>query len=107
MSRAPYARENMRLEVCLLGMQGCGKPGRHMFTTIEWGLFGNYEPAGVDFRQDYPVPRHMIYPNLVPANRGFAVVGEELPKQIISKVMIGEALIIRPLHGTAPRFADS
>ena len=39
MARSPYATENMRMEVCLLGMQGLGKPGRHMFTTIEWGLF--------------------------------------------------------------------
>ena len=38
MARSPYATENMRMEVCLLGMQGLGKPGRHMFTTIEWGL---------------------------------------------------------------------
>ena len=54
MSRAPYATENMRMEVCLLGMQGLGKPGRHMFTTIEWGLFGDNESAEMDFRQDHP-----------------------------------------------------
>jgi hypothetical protein len=38
MARSPYATENMRLEVCLLGMQGLGKLVRNMFTTIEWGL---------------------------------------------------------------------
>ena len=61
MSRAPYATENMRLEVCLLGMQGLGKPGRHMWTTIEWGLFGDLDPAGPSgppsARQSVPVPR--------------------------------------------------
>jgi len=33
MARCPYAHENMRLEVCLLGMQGLGKPGRHMMSA--------------------------------------------------------------------------
>ncbi len=102
MARAPYATENMRLEVCLLGMQGLGKPGRHMFTTIEWGLFGNMDPPDWTFGQTIPVPRHIVYPNLVPANRGFAVVGDDLPEQIISKVMVTEALNNPPIswYGT-------
>jgi anaerobic selenocysteine-containing dehydrogenase len=97
LARAPYATENMRLEVCLLGMQGLGKPGRHMFTTIEWGLFGNMDPPEWTFGKTIPVPRHLVYPNLVPANRGFAVVGNDLPAQIISKVMITEALNNPPI----------
>jgi len=102
MSRAPYCTENMRLEVCLLGMQGLGKPGCHMFTTIEWGLFGNMDPPEWTFGKTIPVPRHAAYPNLVPANRGFAVVGDDLPAQIISKVMITEALNNPPVswYGT-------
>jgi molybdopterin guanine dinucleotide-containing S/N-oxide reductase-like protein len=102
MARAPYATENMRLEVCLLGMQGLGKPGRHMFTTIEWGLFGNLDPPEWTFGKTIPVPRHMVYPNLVAANRGFAVVGDDLPPQIISKAMIVEALNNPPVswYGT-------
>jgi anaerobic selenocysteine-containing dehydrogenase len=102
MSRAPYCTENMRMEVCLLGMQGLGKPGRHMFTTIEWGLFGNMNPPEWTFGKTIPVPRHLVYPNLVPANRGFAVVGKELPDQVISKVMITEALNNPPIswYGT-------
>ncbi len=102
MSRAPYATENMRMEVCLLGMQGLGKPGRHMFTTIEWGLFGNMDPPGWSFGKTIPVPRHLVYPNLVPANRGFAVVGNDLPAQIISKVKINDALNNPPIswYGT-------
>jgi trimethylamine-N-oxide reductase (cytochrome c) len=92
----------MRLEVCLLGMQGLGKPGRHMFTTIEWGLFGNMNPPYWTFGKTIPVPRHAVYPDLVPANRGFAVVGDDLPAQIISKVMITEALNNPPIswYGT-------
>ncbi|MBN1189726.1 MAG: molybdopterin-dependent oxidoreductase [Dehalococcoidales bacterium] len=102
MSRAPYATENMRMEVYLLGMQGLGKPGRHMFTTIEWGLFGNMDPPGWSFGKTIPVPRHLVYPNLVPANRGFAVVGNDLPAQIISKVKINDALNNPPVswYGT-------
>ncbi len=34
--RGPYSTENARLEVCLLGMQGLGKPGVHQFKMIEW-----------------------------------------------------------------------
>ncbi len=96
-ARSPYAHENARLEVCLLGMQGVGKPGRHLLTTIEWGLFGNLNPPEWSFGKTIPVPRHALYPNLAPISRGFAVVGSDLPKQIISKVLIHEALLNPPL----------
>lgn len=96
-ARAPYCTENARLEVCLLGMQGVGKPGRHLLSTIEWGLFGNVDPPKWSFGKSIPVPRHAVYPDLAPISRGFAVVGNELPKQIISKVLIGEALLNPPL----------
>lgn len=38
--RSPYSHEPARMEVCLLAMQGLGKPGRNQFKFIEWGLFG-------------------------------------------------------------------
>jgi molybdopterin guanine dinucleotide-containing S/N-oxide reductase-like protein len=95
-ARAPYAHENARLEVCLLGMQGVGKPGRHLLTTIEWGLFGNMNPPEWSFGKTIPVPRHLVYPNLGPISRGNAVLGGEVPKQVISKVKIGEALLNPP-----------
>ena len=41
----------------LLGMQGLGKPGRHLLTTIEWGLFGNMDPSEMDLWQDYSCPQ--------------------------------------------------
>jgi molybdopterin guanine dinucleotide-containing S/N-oxide reductase-like protein len=97
MARGPYATENMRMEVCLLGMQGLGKPGRHMFTTIEWGLMSKNDPPNWSFGKAIPVPRHMVYPNLVPANRGFAVIDKNLPKQIIPKTLIHEAINNPPL----------
>jgi trimethylamine-N-oxide reductase (cytochrome c) len=104
MSRGPYATENMRLEVCLLGMQGLGKPGRHMFTTIEWGLMG-LGPPNFGFGKSVPVPRHLLYPNLSAATRGAPLVGE-LPAQFIPKDLIhfaiNEATHEKPLtwHGT-------
>lgn len=39
--RGPYSHEPARMEVCLLAMQGLGKPGRNYFKYIEWGLFGS------------------------------------------------------------------
>ena len=99
MVRGPYATENSRLEVCLLGMQGLGKPGRHMFTTIEWGLFGGGGPEGYPPRWGFggtvPVPRHLLYPSVVAANRGFASDG--LPAQIIPKNKIHEAINDAPI----------
>ncbi len=63
MARSPYSTENMRMEVCLLGMQGLGKPGRHMVSTIEWGLFGvKVDPPKWLFGDAIPVPRHLAYP---------------------------------------------
>ncbi len=32
--RGPYSHEPARLEVCLLGMQGLGKPGIHQYNTM-------------------------------------------------------------------------
>jgi molybdopterin guanine dinucleotide-containing S/N-oxide reductase-like protein len=93
MSRGPYATENMRMEVCLLGMQGLGKPGRHMFTTIEWGLMGAPEgsPPKFAFGKSVPVPRHLVYPTLAAANRAGSLVGG-LPPQFIPKDKIHNAI---------------
>jgi len=88
------------MEVCLLGMQGLGKPGRHMFTTIEWGLMGDPQPAGPKwtsqpkfaFGKSVPCPRHLVYPELGAANRAGALVGG-LPKQFIPKDKIHNAIL--------------
>jgi anaerobic selenocysteine-containing dehydrogenase len=97
MSRSPYAHETMRLEICLLGMQGVGKPGRHLLSTIEWGLFGEKRGPGWLFGKNIPVPRHLKYPSLWPISRAFAVVGQDLPKQFITKVLVHEAILNPPL----------
>jgi len=102
MARGPYAHENMRLEVCLLGMQGLGKPGRHMLSTIEWGLFGVWiDPPKWGFGEAIPVPRHSAYPDLVAANRG-GFSEPELPQQFLPKPLIHKAILEPPLtwYGT-------
>ena len=90
MARSPYATENMRLEVCLLGMQGLGKPGRFMWTTIEWGLSG-FGPPTFAFGHSIPVPRHLIYPDTNAANRSAGLIGG-LPAQIIPKNLVHVAI---------------
>jgi anaerobic selenocysteine-containing dehydrogenase len=92
MARSPYSTENMRMEVCLLGMQALGKPGRHMMSTIEWGLFGvKIDPPKWVFGDAIPVPRHAAYPDMVPANQG-GFRERELPQQFIPKPLINRAI---------------
>ncbi len=93
MIRGPYATENARLEVCLLGMQGLGKPGRHMLSTIEWGLMGVETPP-YPFGVSIPVPRHALYPSVEAANRGFNFQGgKDGMLQFIPKNKLHEAII--------------
>ncbi|MBW1768169.1 MAG: molybdopterin-dependent oxidoreductase [Deltaproteobacteria bacterium] len=97
MVRGPYAHESARLEVCLLGMQGLGKPGCNVWSTIEWGLFGQWnDPPKWDFGKTICVPRHALYPDLAPTNRGgFDEPG--YPDQIIPKPLIHKAILDPPL----------
>lgn len=102
MARGPYSHENMRLEVCLLGMQGLGKPGQHMFSTIEWGLFGiRADTTKWSFGEAIPVPGHLLYPDLIPINRG-GFAEETIPKQFIPKPLINKAIMEPPItwYGT-------
>jgi molybdopterin guanine dinucleotide-containing S/N-oxide reductase-like protein len=94
--RSPYSTEPCRLEVCLLGMQGLGKPGRHQLTMIEWGLFGGWNPPNWDVGDDTNAgPSPLVYPVVVAANRGFTEA--HMPKQIIPKLLIHEAILNPPL----------
>jgi molybdopterin guanine dinucleotide-containing S/N-oxide reductase-like protein len=102
MSRSPYAHENMRLEVCLLGMQGLGNKGRHMMSTIEWGLFGvRVDPPKWACGYAIPVPRHAVYADLTSVNQG-GFTEPEFPQQFIPKTLINEAINNPPLkwYGT-------
>ena len=76
--------ETMRLEVCLLGMQGLGKPGRHMFTTIEWGLFGDMEsPPEWAFGEDDTCAQASGLSEPGTGQPGICRSRDDLPAQII------------------------
>ena len=102
MIRGPYSTEPARLEVLLLAMQGLGKPGRHFYKMIEWGLWCE--------QRQYPMPRAIMIPNVMAACQGqvgSAVTAlkdgsklkdlHALPKQIIAKDLIHEALLNPPI----------
>jgi len=85
--RSTYSHEPARLEILNLAMQGIGKPGVHQVSTIEWGLWGFW---------DNPLPRPLVYATVGGAYRGW-VLWNELPKQIIPKTLIHEAILNAPL----------
>jgi len=95
--RGPYSTEPARLEVFLLAMQGLGKPGCNQVKMQEWGLWCDM--------QDYPTPRPMVIPDLVTVYRGAwaaSATSGYLPKQIIPKNLIHEAILNPPIswYGT-------
>ncbi|MBU6445364.1 MAG: molybdopterin-dependent oxidoreductase [Alphaproteobacteria bacterium] len=47
--RGPYSHEPARMEVCLLGMQGLGKPGVHQHQLTYWGMPRMEGLAGTSF----------------------------------------------------------
>lgn len=115
MIRGPYSTEPGRLEVLLLAMQGIGKPGRHQFKMIEWGIWYAFDTC--------PLPRAKMIPNAIAACRGqfgtsiTAVKSNDdpktkelkrLPKQIITKDHLHDALIKSPVswYGNTLASAD-
>ena len=82
--RSAYATEPARLEVLLLAMQGLGKPGAHQVVMSGFGL-----------------PGSVMNPNLSAAYRGHNP-GADLPKQIIPKTLIPDAILNPPIswYGT-------
>lgn len=109
MIRGPYGTEPARLEVCLLGMQGLGKPGVHALRMIEWGIFNDPHV--------YPMPPGEVMPNVMAAHSGgYAVAFEDegwdvaeretededghaaSPAQFIPKNMLHEAILNPPIE---------
>jgi molybdopterin guanine dinucleotide-containing S/N-oxide reductase-like protein len=106
--RGPYASEPGRLEICLLAMQGLGKPGVHQIKMLEWGRR--------NLKETDPMPVGTVTPKLSssyrgalfavgPRQKGEAAVSEnlaEIPKQIIPKDLIHDALLSSPIswYGT-------
>jgi molybdopterin guanine dinucleotide-containing S/N-oxide reductase-like protein len=109
MIRGPYGTEPARLEVCLLGMQGLGKPGAHAIRMIEWGIFNDPNV--------YPMPPGEVMPSVMAAHSGgYAIAFEgdawEVPERdveeghghagatepFIPKDLIHEAILNPPLE---------
>jgi len=82
--RSAYATEPARLEVLLLAMQGIGKPGRHQLLMDNFGM-----------------PKAAFQPGLWAAYRGLNTKSG-LPKQIIVKTLVPEAILNPPIswYGT-------
>ncbi len=102
--RGPFSTEPARLEVCLLAMQGLGKPGVNQISFIEWGLFC---PSW-----QYPLPAPVELPDvsaacmgqkaLVMAVEKGLISAEEVlpmpkPSQIIPKTLIHDAILKPPI----------
>ncbi len=82
--RSAYSTEPARLEVLLLAMQGLGKPGAHQLHM------SSFELTGAKFR-----------PHLRAAYRG-SDVRTNVPRQIIPKTLVPEAILNPPIswYGT-------
>jgi anaerobic selenocysteine-containing dehydrogenase len=101
--RGPYATENGRLEVILLGMQGLGKPGANQVKMIEWGLWDN--PAV--YPMSTAMPKGIVFPDVMAADRGGFMYppvpqfmwyfGGNPHKQIIPKNLIHQAILNPPI----------
>jgi len=97
--RGPYSHEPARLEVLLLAMQGLGKPGVHQVKMIEWGFFNNgvCVPAGHPIDPQSPLPGPVVFPHIIAADRGGDPSFTFLPKQVIPKNLIHEAILNPPV----------
>lgn len=82
--RAAYASEPGRLEVCLLAMQGLGKPGRCQLKMFEFGLFG--------LDSQCPDPRSVVIPNVGGAYRGWAISPHThmIPKTLVPTAILSD-----------------
>jgi anaerobic selenocysteine-containing dehydrogenase len=88
--RGPYSSEPARLEVCLLGMQGLGKPGVHQLCFLE-GTFIAKTVTKKDIAQQ--TPQGLVRPMVVEAAyRGYHPFMPK-QKQIIPKPMMHDAIL--------------
>jgi len=95
--RSTYSHEPARMEVCLLAMQGLGKPGQNYFKFIEWGLFC--------LPENVPVPRSEMIPNIAGAYHGGF---HDMADRFIPKTLIPQAIMAEePLHWFGQGFAGA
>lgn len=82
--RSAFSTEPGRLEVCLLGMQGLGQPGKGQLKMLEWGVFG-------DDSQN-PGPASVICPTPGAAFTGqpMIVTPQFIPKTLVPKAILSK-----------------
>jgi trimethylamine-N-oxide reductase (cytochrome c) len=100
--RGGYSTEPARMEVILLGMQGLGKPGTGQLKLIEWCLFADNNMQGLPRSLHFPDLLLVGTPNMAKSvYHGFTFW--DLPKQIIPKDLIADAILNPPLtwYGTS------
>ncbi len=82
--RSCFSHEPARLEVCLLAMQGLGKPGATQFKFIEWNLFGD---------TNTPLPPSEVIPESAGGWHGWMMQPPKepfIPKTLTPKAILGE-----------------
>jgi anaerobic selenocysteine-containing dehydrogenase len=86
--RGPYSHEPARLECCLLGMQGLGKPGVHQYCKMGGGIPEVDTPRPVKFKTMLPVNDVVWSGRLMLANT----------PQLITKTLVHHAILNPPVH---------
>ena len=87
--RGSYSHEPARLEVCLLAMQGLGKPGVHQICVVG-GSFFSFFALGRDIPPQ--TPGGIVRPIVDGAYRGYKPF-MPMQKQVIPKTMIHDAIL--------------
>jgi molybdopterin guanine dinucleotide-containing S/N-oxide reductase-like protein len=87
--RGPYSHEPARLEACLLGMQGLGKPGVHQYNKI---MGGDHFPT-----VDTPRPVKFIGESFQKAIWPGFMQLFSASKQVIPKTLIHQAILHPPV----------
>ncbi len=97
--RGQYSTEPARLEVCLLAMQGVGKPGVHQIHMLEWGFYCNGVciPSGNQVDPMTPFPGSIVIPSIMSAYQGGDASFTIRPKQFIPKTLMHEAILNPPI----------
>lgn len=86
--RSAYSHEPGRMEVCLLAMQGLGKPGCNQFKFFEWGLLGTESTKAM--------PASVLDPSIIAAYNGAFTHRYQrfVPKTLIPEGILAE----KPLY---------
>ncbi|WP_165173438.1 molybdopterin-dependent oxidoreductase [Adlercreutzia sp. ZJ242] len=82
--RSCFSHEPARLEICLLAMQGVGKPGANQFKFLEKSLF--YDPTV------NPYPRSEVIPSTFACFKGALLDEQMLGKNFVPQTLIPNAI---------------